>query len=213
MRIFRRRLPRSPLRRRKRRILLLILLLLGVLLLRLRWLPAIRRLAAMQADNETSDLINEAVAAYLDQTALTYADLVTLERDAEGAAAALQLNMPQANRMRAGILEQLSLRIPNLETQALGIPFGSVLLPTLLSGRGGRLPVRIVSLRNVNAEFESRFSQAGINQTLHRLELAVSVDLLLLTPAGFLESRVSTTVPVAQTVIVGGVPNLLMTGE
>ena len=213
MRIFRRRLPIRLPRRRRGRLLLLILLLLAVLLLRLRWFPAIRDLAAMQVDNETSDLINEAIAAYLGQTEIAYTDLVTLERDQSGAVAAVQLNMPGANRMRSEILEQLSSRIPNLDTEALGVPFGSVLLPTLLTGRGGRLPVRIVSLRNVNAEFESAFSQAGINQTLHRLELAVSVDLLLLTPAGFLQSQVRTSVPVAQTVIVGGVPNLLMTGE
>ena len=213
MRIFRRRLTfRSP-HRKRLRILLLIVLLLGILLLRLRWMPAIRQLALMQADNETSDLINEAAAACLEQSKLAYTDLVTLERDETGAVAAAQLNMPQANRMRAELLAQLSARIPNLETQPLRIPLGSVLLPTLFSGLGGSIPAKIVSLRNVNAEFESEFSQAGINQTLHRLELAVSVDLLLLTPAGYLESQVCTTVPVAQTVIVGGVPNLLMTGE
>ena len=114
--------------------------------------------------------------------------------------------------MRSEIIQQLSLRIPNLETQKLGIPVGNVLLPALLSGRGGMLPVRVVSLQNVNAEFSGEFSQAGINQTLHRLDLTVSVELILLTPAGQQALKVCTSVPVAQTVIVGGVPNILMTG-
>ena len=138
---------------------------------------------------------------------------MTLERDESGAVAAVQTNMPMANRMRAEILDCLMERIPNLDTEALGIPWGSVLLPSLFSGRGSPLPVKLVSMRNVNAEFENDFSQAGVNQTLHRVELQVSVELLLLTPAGFQTALISTTVPVAQTVIVGGIPNLLMTGE
>ena len=213
MRLFRRRFPLRPLRRRRRRLTALVLTAGLILLLRLSWLPTVMQLAAMQVENETSDLINEAVEAYLTQTDLNYTDLVTLERDESGAVAAVQINMPMANRMRAEILDCLMERIPNLDTEALGIPWGSVLLPALFSGRGSPLPVKLVSMRNVNAEFESDFSQAGVNQTLHRVELQVSVELLLLTPAGFQNALISTTVPVAQTVIVGGIPNLLMTGE
>ena len=212
MRFFRRRF-RIPPRRRRLRIALLILFALTVLLLRLHWFPTIRRLTSMQAENETSDLINDAVTAYLAETDLRYTELVTLERDGTGSVAAVQLNMPRANRMRSEILTQLTERIPNMDVEALRIPWGSVLFPSLLSGRGRALPVKLVSMRNVNAEFVSDFSEAGFNQTLHRVELEVSVNLLLLTPAGFLTAEVSTNVPVAQTVIVGGVPNLLMTGE
>ena len=71
--------------------------------------------------------------------------------------------------------------------------------------------MRVVSLRSSNAELKSSFTQAGINQTLHSLELEVEVEILLLTPAGFLNLNVDTRVPVAQTVIVGTVPNTLIT--
>ena len=91
---------------------------------------------------------------------------------------------------------------------------GMLLFPALLSGRGGNLPVRVVSLRSSNAEIGSSFTAAGINQTLHTVELQVSVEMLLLTPAGFLELTTETTVPLAQTVIVGSVPGtLIQTGE
>ena len=57
---------------KKVRILAAALLLIGILLLRLRWIPSVRTLAAMQVDNETSDLINDAVSAYLAGTSLSY---------------------------------------------------------------------------------------------------------------------------------------------
>lgn len=198
-------------RRRRLRLGLLLLLLGLVLLLYLRFIPTVRRLVAMQAENETSNLINEAVSAYLAGERLGYSDLVRLEKDDSGAVTAMQIDMDRANRLRASVLEQVDRRIPDLRSEDVSVPVGNVVFPTLLSGRGGYLPVRVVSLRSSNAELKSSFSQAGINQTLHSLDLDVEVEILLLTPAGFLNLKVDTRVPVAQTVIVGGVPNALIT--
>lgn len=203
------------LRLRRRLRLGLLLLLLGlVLLLYLRYIPTVRRLVAMQADNETSNLVNAAVGAYLAEERLTYEDLVRLEKNDAGAVTAMHIDMDRANRLRAHVLEQVDRRIPDLDSEDFSVPVGSVIFPALLSGRGGSLPVRVVSLRSANAEFKSSFTQAGINQTLHSLDLEVEVEILLLTPAGFLDLNVNTCVPVAQTVIVGAVPNaLISTGD
>ncbi len=200
-------------RRLRMRLLLsgLIVLLALVLLMNLRWFPTLRRLVRMQAENETSNRINEAMSAYLDAHALTYEDLVRLETDATGAVTAMQLNMEAANRLRAWLLAELDKQIPDMTGQDIRVPVGNVVFPALLSGRGGAIPVRVVSLRATNAELESRFSAQGVNQTLHTVELAVSVDALLLTPAGFLDYHADTRVPVAQTVIVGAVPATLIT--
>lgn len=200
-------------RRLRMRLLLsgLIVLLALVLLMNLRWFPTLRRLVRMQAENETSNRINEAMSAYLDAHALTYEDLVRLETDATGAVTAMQLNMEAANRLRAWLLAELDKQIPDMTGQDIRVPVGNVVFPALLSGRGGAIPVRVVSLRATNAELESRFSAQGVNQTLHSVELAVSVDALLLTPAGFLDYHADTRVPVAQTVIVGAVPATLIT--
>ena len=191
-----------------------ILLLALLLLMNLQWFPTLRRLVRMQAENETSNRINEAMAAYLDAHALTYAELVRLETDANGTVTAMQLNMDAANRLRAWLLAELDRRIPDMTGQDIAVPVGNVLFPALLSGRGGSVPVRVVSLRSTNAELESRFTAEGVNQTLHTLELAVSVDAVPLTPTGFLDLHVDTRVPVAQTVIVGAVPaTLIKTGD
>ena len=195
------------------RLILFLLLLSGILLLRLRWLPAVRELAAVQVDNETSNLLNDAIDDYLKQNDLNYTDLVSLETDSAGAVTALQMNMPMVSRVKSRILENVSRRMPDLAERSIGIPVGSVLLPALFSGRGGCLPVRVSAMQGSNAEFVSSFSDAGINQTLHRIDLEVRVDLLLMTPAGEQQLTVQTTVPVAQTVLVGPVPNFYQTGE
>ena len=209
-------LRRLPLRRLRWRVSRrgFLLLLVGMamalaLYLRFGWLPTVRVLVAMEVDNETSNLINEAVDAYLAQGQLRYEDLVSLERTADGGVSAARIDLGEVNRMKSVILRALGERLLDQVCQRVGVPLGNTLLPALFSGRGGNLPVRVVTLRSANAELESAFSQAGINQTLHTLALRVEVDLLLLTPAGLLSRQVSCSVPVAQTIIVGDVPNTL----
>ncbi len=204
---------RRPLRRHPR--LLVLLVLLGMLLyFRFNWLPMVRKLVSTQIDTEVSDLINEAVDAYLAQGQLHYDDLIHLERTADGRVSAARVDLAQVNQMKSVILRELGERLPDRVRQSVLIPMGNVLLPALLSGRGSSLPVRIVSLQSTNAELESSSVQTGINQTLHRLELRVDADLLLLTPAGLLSRQVTSTVPIAQTILVGDVPKILLnTGE
>ena len=208
-----RRLGLRPLRPRSRRLLLLLvptlLLTLG-LYLRFRWLPTVKALVVMELDNETSNLIDEAVEAYLARGPLQYDDLVGLEYNRNGTVTAARIDLVQADRMKSAILRELGERIPDRIRQSVRIPLGNTLLPALLSGHGGSLPVRVLSLRSTNAELESSLTQAGINQTLHRLELRVEVELLLLTPAGFLTRQVTSTVPIAQTILLGEVPNILL---
>ena len=203
-------LPRLRPLRPRTKLLLLALLLIFVLYLHFGWLPAVRALVTMEVENETSNLINEAVDAYLAGGGLSYEDLVTLERTADGSVAAARIELTAVNRMKSVILRELDQRIPGRVRESVRVPLGNVILPALFSGHGGSLPVRVISLRSTNAALESGFSQAGVNQTLHTLSLRVEVDLLLLSPGGIFSRQVSASVPVAQTIIVGAVPNVLL---
>ena len=73
--------------------------------------------------------------------------------------------------------------------------------------------MHILSIRNSDATFSSHFSQAGINQTLHKLTMEVSVDVAVLVLGRTESFTVTSEVVVAETVIVGAVPETyLQTG-
>ena len=202
-------------KRRRRRLyrLLLVLLALGLAAwLKWQYLPTVRALVTMQVDDETSDLICQAVSETLEAQNLTYTDLICLSEDRQGRIIALQTDLIRAGRFRSALLQKLSEQIPTLTEKEIRVPIGDALLPSLFSGRGGAIPLRVLALRASNAEFNGSFTSAGINQTLHRVDLDVTVLVRVLCPAGVLDLEVSTTVPVAQTVIVGEVPHTLITG-
>ena len=95
----------------------------------------------------------------------------------------------------------------------IGSPLGSLILPQFFSGKGPHIPVHILSIRNSDASFASNFSQAGINQTLHQLTMVVSIDVAMLVLGKTSGFTVTSEVVVAETVIVGEVPQtFLQTG-
>ncbi len=204
--------------RRLRRLLhfqlfLLVLVCALFLMFRSGYRDVASELAETQVKNTTSDLTNDAIAKQIADGIIQYDRIVFFEKDLEGRITALKTNMSEVNRLKTDILNIINDEILALDTSDIGIPLGSLFLPELLSGRGPVIPVHILSIRNSDASFTSNFVHAGINQTLHQLTMQVSVDVAILVLGQTDNFTVTSEVVVAETVIVGDVPNtFLQTG-
>lgn len=201
-----------------RRILCLtaVLALLAVavlLVLRTKYRKVLTELAQTQVKNVTSDLINEAVDREIAEGTIQYDRLVYFEKDLEGRITALKTNMGEINRLKTETLALINQEILDMDSSALGVPIGSLVLPEVFAGRGLSIPIEILAIRNSDASFSSSFSQAGINQTLQQMKMDVFVDVTVLILGSTESFTVSSQVVVAETVIVGQVPNTyLQTG-
>ena len=198
-------------RRRLKRLLRRILLAFFVCLVlisffRFKYRSQIRRLAETQVINTTSDLINDAIDMQMESGDIQYDRIVFFEKDLNGKITALKTNMSEVNRLKTAILNLINDEILALDTSKLGIPIGSLLLPELLGGRGPNIPVEILSIRNSDASFYSSFSEAGINQTLQQLSMEIRVDVAVLVLGQTSTFPVSSQVVIAETIIVGQVP-------
>lgn len=191
------------------RILIFLLVLSSVLLVmfRIRYHDSICDLAQTQVRNTTSDLINDAVDRQIVEGNIQYDRLVYFEKDLDGRITALKTNMMEVNRLKTAILNLINDEILAVDTSELGIPVGSLILPELFSGRGPGIPVQILSIRNSDGSFKSYFTEAGINQTLHQVTMEVIVDVSVLVLGKTEDFTVSSQVIVAETVIVGHVPD------
>ena len=196
------------------RLLILAILLVAVfLLLRDQYDRVIQSLAQTQIANTTSDLTNDAIARQIASGDIRYDRIVYFEKDLDGRITALKTNMSEVNRLKTDILNLINDEILALDTMDIGIPLGSLILPQFFSGKGPHIPVHILSIRNSDASFVSNFSQAGINQTLHQLTMVVSIDVAMLVLGKTSGFTITSEVVVAETVIVGQVPQtFLQTG-
>ena len=190
-------------------IIILVFLVL-VMTLRSKYRYVIRDLAQTSVMNTTSDLTNDAISKQIAAGNIAYDRIVYFEKDLEGRITALKTNMSEVNRLKTDVLNIINDEIMALDNSDIGVPLGSLFLPELFSGKGPAIPVHILSIRNSDASFVSSFSQAGINQTLHQLTMLVSVDVAILVLGQTSNFTITSEVVVAETVIVGSVPNTFL---
>ena len=194
-------------------ILAFVLLAVGFFYLREQYRDVLQELAETQVKNTTSDLTNDAIAKQISDGVIQYDRIVYFEKDLDGRITALKTNIGEVNRLKTDILNIINDEILALDNSDIGIPIGSIFLPEFLSGKGPVIPVHILSIRNSDANFASHFTQAGINQTLHQVKMEVSVDVAVLVLGRTTSFTMNSEVVVAETVIVGDVPDtFLQTG-
>ena len=199
---------RLGLRRFFRAIALLVVLSVAMILFfRARYRSTIQALTQTQVKNSTSDLINDAIDRQIENGNIQYDRIVYFEKDLNGRITAVKTNMSEVNRLKTDILNLINNEILALDTSDLGIPLGSLIFTEIFSGRGPDIPVSILSIRNSDAAFHNSFTEAGINQTLQQLTMDVSVDVTVLVLGRTENFTVSSQVVVAETVIVGQVPD------
>ena len=180
---------------------------------RLKYRDAIRDLSHTQVMNATSDLINDSIDTQIEAGNIQYDRIVYFEKDLDGKITALKTNMSEVNRLKTDILNRINDEILAIDSSNLSIPIGSLVLPELFSGKGFGIPIQMMAIRNSDASFHSHFSEAGINQTLQQLTMDISVDISVLVLGKTESFTVTSQVVVAETVIVGQVPDTyLQTG-
>ena len=196
-------------RRSRKRLLALTLLGLAVaflLFMRLSVAPLVQELAKARVANKASSIINDAVEAQLRNDNIDYDAIVFLEKDRNGAITALKTNINEINRLKTEILSVIDTMLLELDVNEVGLPLGSLILPEFFSGTGPTLPVKVLSVSTSDADFHNEFAEAGINQTSHRIDMEVRITMTILTPVGTESVTATSTVVVAETVIVGTVP-------
>lgn len=149
--------------------------------------------------------VNEQVAGKTE-----YQDLVVIHKDGEGRVVLIQPNTVKINQMMAETLLHVESGFAELETQSYSIPLGQALGSRIFAGYGPGIKVRMMPVGRVNADLVDHFEEAGINQTRHLICLKVSGKIKVVIPFNKEEVDVAMTIPVAETIVVGQVPNTYM---
>ncbi len=183
------------------------LILLFFLLLSRQLRPLIRTMAVSKATNLVSEVSAAAVDDTLAQLGADYASFVTVTTDGEGSVSSLTGNTRANARFQRLVVERVVNRLEHIDPDELSIPLGTLSGWLFLSGLGPEIRVSLQTVGDVTASFRSSFSSAGVNQTLHKIDLTLAVSVYLVIPGELVQVTVEQAVPVAETVIVGEVPD------
>ena len=169
----------------------------------------LKDLSSQIAVSDASDLvtsqINKVIAQIMREGDYGGDYFVTFEKNDRGEVTAISSNMARINALSAQILDRVIGATEN-RTLNVEIPLGNLTGISLLMGRGPGIPVQIIALTSSRVGFNNSIVTAGINQTKHQINLEVMVDIDILIPWATENTQVRTEVLIADTIVVGQVP-------
>ena len=198
--------PRKKTALPRRLILCALLLVLLLMLLERNLTQVVLTLANAKAEVLAVQALNQAAEALIAE-GVSYDSLVRVTLGEDGSVRLLQANTAGMNSLasRASLTAQAKLEA--LQDQTVSVPLGSALGVTLLAGTGPRIQVHMLPVGAVVTAYETEFTSAGINQTRHRVLLTMRAQVQLVLPTGASGVEAVTQVAVAESIIVGQVPD------
>ena len=184
------------------------LILAGLLfLMDLGFRPMVETVNAYQCHETVAKIINDAVLAELERGGADYAKFVTLTTNNDGEVISVESNVMNINRLKTDIAERVEREIERLSSINIQIPIGTLSGVQLLHGKGFNVGMSVVPLGYATTTIISEFTEAGINQTLHRIVIEIDAEVDAIIPGYSTRVPVSTAIVAAETVIVGRVPD------
>ncbi len=170
--------------------------------------PFMLEFTAVRGRQLLSTLFSEAVSEELTELGLTYEELIVTSTSDSGAVQSLSTNVAEINKLKSGVTFALNEQLEDYFEFEVEIPIGSMTGSELLSGAGPALTFNSIVTGSVTADFRSEFESGGLNQTVHRLYIDISGDLIVIVGGDQEPLELTESVLVGETVIVGDVPSL-----
>ncbi len=196
---------KPPRRRGLFPLLILLMLTAGALALSLYLRTLATELAVSMAQDKVVAIVTDIIKSRMGTAEMDYGELVSLEKDGMGEICAVTTNVLAINKLSSDILMDVVEATTDHELE-IGIPLGSLTGSTLLLSRGPDIVVKIEILSSSFTGFRSDLTAIGINQTRHQILLELREEITLIMPWHTVNTAVTTEIPVAETIIVGQVP-------
>lgn len=193
-----------------RAVCIILALLIGILLTDAKLRPAIYDLAALEAHAAAARTVNTAVEGILAKSGVSYADIVSISRNESGDITGITTDIVKLNLFKSRVTNAVDNAFSEKGRAQVSVALGSATGIVFLSGWGPYIKVKIGMKSSTHSDFENVFESAGINQTQHSVMLNIETQVILTMSGRRITRTVATSFCVAQTVIVGSVPDVMV---
>lgn len=140
-----------------------------------------------------------------------YSDLVDIKTDSSGNVGMIITDSYAVNKLAATAATKAYDYVSEKIEKGVEVPLGAFTGIRLISGFGAKVSMNVISVASVKCDFVSEFAQAGINQTRHSLYLNIICVVNVVTKTKTKKINDKITVLVFDNLIVGKVPNVVVT--
>ncbi|BAF59202.1 MAG: sporulation protein YunB [Pelotomaculum sp.] len=164
-------------------------------------------IAEVKAVQLATEAVQKTLQEEISNQNLQYQDFISIHKDNQGRVAMMQANTVKVNRVAASTTLALQKTLEELRWQTFSIPLGQVLGIPMLATYGPKLSYHVMPVGTVRVNIVDKFESAGINQTRHTIYLSFDTSVRIVVPSKSGDAVVATQVPLAESIIVGIVPN------
>lgn len=178
----------------------------------IRITPVLEAMAESKAKNIASEAVNDAVHTVLCEKEITYDNIVHRTTDESGKITSVTVDSIRINQLCAEIRTIITDKLNSLGEKSVSIPVGSLSGIDMFAGKGPGIEVGITLSGSAVTKMWGDFQTAGINQTRHQMILEVQTKIYVITQNGNISTEILNSIVVAETVIVGQVPEIYSDG-
>jgi len=159
-----------------------------------------------EAQRAVSQMAFESIEKVMAQENITYDSLSVLSKDDAGKICAISTDTILLSRLQSLVLLDISGKLGDFSGRSVRVALGSLTKFAPLFDLGPRIPVRLTAAGSVTARVNSEISGAGINQTRHHIAMEIAIPIEIFVGLSRASCEVSVKVPVAETVVIGNIP-------
>ncbi|MBE6889650.1 MAG: sporulation protein YunB [Ruminococcaceae bacterium] len=169
--------------------------------------PIVETVNAYECHLAVSEIITTAVEEELQREDISYSKLVDITTNSDGEVISVESNVVNINLMKSGITKRLERELHQIREINIDIPIGTLSGIQLLHGKGFDIGMTVEPMGYPQTKIISEFTEAGINQTRHRIIIDITVVADAIIPGYSTNVEVKTSLIAAETIIVGRVPD------
>lgn len=167
--------------------------------------PIIISIGEAKVKSLATKAINMAVSEVLCE-GYTYDDIIDIKFTNDGDIAYMQAKSLVVNKLSRDLVSTSQSKLDIIGEQGIGIPMGSLSGVPLFMGKGPELRLKLFPIGAISCSYKSVFSQAGINQTNHRIYVNINSSVTVILPISSRQVSTTTQLLICESVIVGKVP-------
>ena len=186
-------------------LIIIVVVLILAIVIDVRIKSSVLQLAKSKAQLSETAAVNRIVNERVVND-IEYQDLVTVHKDSQGKIVMIQPNTIMLNKIMTRTVIEVADETAQIREDSISIPAGQLLGLAFISGYGPKFKVKIIPAGELKVNVLNKFDQAGVNQTRHLIYFNIDSNIKIAVPYLDETIKVSTVIPLAETIIVGEVP-------
>ena len=174
--------------------------------------PVIMTTSESKVRSLTLKAVNSAVAEVVAESVL-YNDLISVVTNNEGDIVMMQANSIMINRLSKELVKIAQSKLETIGEQGVRIPIGNFSGMPILVGRGPEVKIRLLPIGSITCSFDSHFTEAGINQTLHRIYVNIEAVVTMIMPLKNRTISNNLQVLISESILIGKIPSTYLKGN